>query len=955
MTADSRTYSLTAIFLCFGVTSVTTRAANQQHPIQISGIYPHLAVFNHGGECGIGAIVPWAGKLWLTTYPPHDPRGGPDKLYEIDERLRIKARPESVGGTHASRMIHRESNQLIIGPYFVDAEGRARACDVKKLVGRMTATARHLTDPANRVYFFDMEGAIYEVSVHTLAVKRLFRKPVPGWHGKGGYTGQGRFITSNNGERHVGKDAYRDLLVGGPPVDKDEIGCLAEWDGREWGIIERKQFTDVTGPGGIYGAPDDTSAVWSIGWDRRSVILKLLDRGKWHTFRLPKGTRTYDHYGGWYTEWPRIREVAPGELMMDMHGVLYDFPVGFCAGQTGGIRPIATHLRYIPDFCHWNGRLVLAADDTSKTGPTHNPMAGQSQSNLWFGKVSDLDSFGPRSGWGGPWVYDRVKAGTPSEPFLVNGFERRCLHLAVGQPATAGVVRRSTDRFELSALPPELAELTRVTIARGDYHKPAPAFSFTVDRDVVVFIAVDDRPKPNLSDGWERTGMRTVWLQYTDTVYKKTFGKGKVQIPPHDLPHKPDAYGLPHLCFVRPVTAGAAGLKITGLPKSLRGQVAYPEPKTPMPSGTDVAFTIEIDTEGEGKWKKHKSITVPGDGYRYCTLPSSLAAQWARVTVDRGCIATAFFHYASRRHEPEAGKKLFQSLASLRGRSPVCAGLIRPAAHSRNLQFLAQATDGAGNVGEPRYLELNEKMQFSQPGKSRAAEMQKVAAIKRDFEVDAASVIMRHKGRRYRLPKCDSRYDKPFAFGWPRGIRECVSERFLANIHGTFYEIPWEAGVPSIKPVCTHGKQIMDFCTWRGLMVLSGTRVAANPDGQYFASSDGIGLSFGHIDDLWKLGKPRGSGGPWLKTPVEADLPSDPYLMVGYERKRLELSHDADVDIRCSIEVDFSASGAWHTYKTVVLPSGKSVTHVFPTAFSAHWVRLVANKSCRATAVFTYE
>ena len=40
----------------------------------IRGIYPHLAAFNSvvkddgatygsGGECGIGAVVPWAGKL----------------------------------------------------------------------------------------------------------------------------------------------------------------------------------------------------------------------------------------------------------------------------------------------------------------------------------------------------------------------------------------------------------------------------------------------------------------------------------------------------------------------------------------------------------------------------------------------------------------------------------------------------------------------------------------------------------------------------------------------------------------------------------------------------------------------------------------------------------------------------------------------------------------------------
>ncbi len=28
----------------------------------VSGIYPHLAMFNQEGECGTGAVVPWAGR-----------------------------------------------------------------------------------------------------------------------------------------------------------------------------------------------------------------------------------------------------------------------------------------------------------------------------------------------------------------------------------------------------------------------------------------------------------------------------------------------------------------------------------------------------------------------------------------------------------------------------------------------------------------------------------------------------------------------------------------------------------------------------------------------------------------------------------------------------------------------------------------------------------------------------
>ncbi len=136
------------------------------------------------------------------------------------------------------------------------------------------------------------------------------------------------------------------------PKTTEEMGVLASWDGKDWKIVERKQFTDVTSPGGIYSAPDDTTPLWSIGWDRRSVILKLLDNSNWYTYRLPKAAHTYDHRGGWYTEWPRIREIGNDQILMDMHGMFYDFPKTFSRANSAGLKAIVTHLRYIPDFTY---------------------------------------------------------------------------------------------------------------------------------------------------------------------------------------------------------------------------------------------------------------------------------------------------------------------------------------------------------------------------------------------------------------------------------------------------------------------------------------------------------------------------------------------------------------------------------------------------------------------------
>ena len=65
-------------------------------PQEWSGIYPELAYFNNEGECGTGAVVPWADRLCVITYGPHLPYGSSDNLYEITPDLKQIVRPESV-------------------------------------------------------------------------------------------------------------------------------------------------------------------------------------------------------------------------------------------------------------------------------------------------------------------------------------------------------------------------------------------------------------------------------------------------------------------------------------------------------------------------------------------------------------------------------------------------------------------------------------------------------------------------------------------------------------------------------------------------------------------------------------------------------------------------------------------------------------------------------------------
>jgi hypothetical protein len=392
---------------------------NKAHPFNIGGVIPSLSVkadlLPVRSECGIGALMPWAGRLWMITYVSHKSGSGSGTgLYEIDEGLNLRKHPESVVGTYANRMIHPPSNQLIIGPHLIDVEGNVRTIgEIQE--HRLTATMEHLEDPENKVYFLTMEGLLIEVDLNTLQAKELFdltkeleipKEAHP--HFKGGHTGNGRVVVANNtydepdflGERAAGR--------------------LAEWDGSEWRILERKPFNEVTGRRNM------GQVIFATGWDRASAILKVFAKGEWSTYRLPKASHCFDHY--WQTEWPRIREVESERYLMDCHGMFYELsPVAY-DGKIWGVRPISTHLRIIPDFCSWRGFLVLAGNQVTPIRDA-NLLAGEPQANLWFGRTDDLWQFGKPKGWGGPWWEDKVTAWEPSDPYLMTGFEGKVLHL----------------------------------------------------------------------------------------------------------------------------------------------------------------------------------------------------------------------------------------------------------------------------------------------------------------------------------------------------------------------------------------------------------------------------------------------------------------------------------------------------------------------------------------------
>lgn len=413
----------------------------------ISGIYPHLAFYNDEGECGTGAVVPWNGDLWAITYGPHLPFGSSDKLYQISPDKKLTVRSESIGGTPANRMIHKESKQLNIGPYFIDEKSNVRVIPWQQAPGRYTGSARHLVDPANKLYIGTMEEGFYEVDVNTLKTtelykdgneaKRLYKENpennppyedlLPGAHGKGLYSGQGVLVYSDNGENTPEAMKYFDALS----------GSLSEWDGKEWQVIRRNQFVEITGPGGIYGNEHpETDPIWTTGWDHKSVLLGVRESQKgWSFYRLPKASHSYDGAHGWNTEWPRIRNVGTDEVpdyLMTMHGLFWTFPGTFTSANSAGLRPRTAYLKVIGDFARWNNELVFGCDDSAQKeflnkrkakGGIEGP--GQSNSNLWFTSLTKTYELGPATVDGALWEKEDVKAGDVSDPYLFAGWEKR--------------------------------------------------------------------------------------------------------------------------------------------------------------------------------------------------------------------------------------------------------------------------------------------------------------------------------------------------------------------------------------------------------------------------------------------------------------------------------------------------------------------------------------------------
>ena len=138
-------------------------------------------------------------------------------------------------------------------------------------------------------------------------------------------------------------------------------------------------------------------------------------------------------------------------------------------------------------------------------------------------------------------------------------------------------------------------------------------------------------------------------------------------------------------------------------------------------------------------------------------------------------------------------------------------------------------------------------------------------------------------------------------------------------------------------------------------MLIIGTNQVTPFNGDnVLAGEPDAGIWAGKTDDLWSYGKPAGWGGPWWKSSVVAGVPSDPFLMTGFEHKCLHLQQESSRAFRFIVEIDFLGDGSWVEYNNFEVAPDGYVCHVFPEGFSAHWVRITPGGSCTVSAYLTY-
>ncbi len=205
-------------------------------------------------------------------------------------------------------------------------------------------------------------------------------------------------------------------------------------------------------------------------------------------------------------------------------------------------------------------------------------------------------------------------------------------------------------------------------------------------------------------------------------------------------------------------------------------------------SKAELTFSLEADASGDGNWREWKTARVPAEGVVAVAVSEDVPGDWLRLKVNRASTVTAFFHLRTPRL-PQC--RLHDALRQPRARAAggrVDRGLIRPRLLPRSAVSRASGRRGR----RPRRRSTTKSTSScDSPASTR---LRRSLSSTRRLNPRPTTPSTRRRcswststASRWHLPKSPA---AALDAAGMRGVREVVSERYLAHFDGTFYEIP---------------------------------------------------------------------------------------------------------------------------------------------------------------------
>jgi hypothetical protein len=415
-----------------GEVDASIKGAGGRGTRQVVGVPGKWTAGQPVSEAGIGAVIPWANKLWFCTYPDENANGRGTGLWSMDESLV----PNLVAETNVTSAARATlADKLFIGVHCIDAAGNVSPITGFGATDRIAAYAKLVG--SSSLWAWTMDGNIWTVNTTTLvATQAGLTNPY------GSLPGALNIVGQPHGKAMWGHPQGRYLFVtlnGNAP------------DGR-LGIYDTQTgtWTDVdTGHNSwieVSGTVDGNGHVFATGTDGLSANLWVFEGSAFNAtptkYRIPMPSEQMKYK--WQQEWQRIRAVETERFLMDLHGGFFQLSpflsgTDVAANDMPRIEPIARHMRTIPDYCFWNGYLVLAGNQATPQSANKYSNVGQPQSGLLLTTLDDIWSWGKPTGTGHWYKNASVGSGATSQKMLMRGYDKKSLHLANGTATSLNV------------------------------------------------------------------------------------------------------------------------------------------------------------------------------------------------------------------------------------------------------------------------------------------------------------------------------------------------------------------------------------------------------------------------------------------------------------------------------------------------------------------------------------